>query len=65
MSKNVRKTFAFVVCTVAAVLASGQDVDFGDDASRWANDGECDDPRFEGNGMAPALINEDRFPRCH
>lgn len=26
-------------------------IDFGDDASDWANDGECDDPRFEGKGM--------------
>lgn len=27
-------------------------IDFGDDASVWANDGECDDPRFEGRGMS-------------
>ncbi len=26
-------------------------VAFGDDASQWSNDGECDDPRFEGVGM--------------
>lgn len=25
---------------------------FGDDSSEWANDGECDDPRFEGAGVA-------------
>jgi hypothetical protein len=28
------------------------DIEFGDDTSNWANDGECDDPRFEGAGMA-------------
>lgn len=32
---------------------------FGDDSSQWANDGECDDPRFEGNGMATTLLDED------
>ncbi len=25
-------------------------IDFGDDLSTWANDGECDDPRFTGAG---------------
>ncbi len=28
---------------------------FGDDSSEWANDGECDDPRFFGEGMATDL----------
>ena len=35
-------------------------VDFGDDASQWSNDGECDDPRFQGPGMtATALLDSD------
>ena len=25
---------------------------FGDDGGEYANDGECDDPRFTGDGMA-------------
>jgi hypothetical protein len=33
--------------------------DFGDDASEWARDGECDDPRFEGDGSAETLLDED------
>lgn len=33
--------------------------DFGDDTSQWANDGECDDPRFEGEGAATILLEED------
>ena len=42
----------------AVAAASG--VDFGDDASRWSNDGECDDPRFQGPGMtATPLLEED------
>ena len=32
--------------------ALGQDVDFGEDTSTWANDGQCDDPRFTGPGAA-------------
>ena len=35
------------------------DIDFGDDLSDWANDGECDDPRFSGTGMASSLMDED------
>lgn len=31
------------------------EIDFGDDSSRWAEDGECDDPRFTGPGMSSEL----------
>lgn len=34
-------------------------VEFGDDASTWANDQECDDPRFFGTGMATNLLERD------
>ena len=37
----------------------GGPLDFGDDSSHWANDGECDDPRFVGDGMAETLLVED------
>lgn len=41
------------------VLAQS-DIDFGNDDSEWANDGECDDPRFQGAGMtATPLLDED------
>ena len=43
--------------TSAAALAS--DVDFGDDTGQWANDGECDDPRFSGTGSAVELEDAD------
>lgn len=33
-------------------------VSFGDDTSAWAKDGECDDPRFTGEGMAADLLVE-------
>lgn len=41
--------------------ASASGIDFGDDTSTWANDGECDDPRFQGSGAAATLLEEDRF----
>lgn len=33
-------------------LASGETVNFGNDRGEYPNDGECDDPRFVGQGMA-------------
>jgi len=36
-------------------------IDWGDDSSQWANDGECDDPRFEGPGAASILLETDRM----
>lgn len=55
------------ILSIAAALALGltspalaQTVDFGDDSSTWSNDGECDDPRFEGPGMTnTVLLDED------
>ncbi|MEO0999545.1 MAG: hypothetical protein AAFW69_02895 [Pseudomonadota bacterium] len=41
------------------MIGVAQDVDFGDDSSTWSFDGECDDPRFEGNNMAFILLDED------
>ena len=39
---------------------SASDIDFGDDSSKWSNDGECDDPRFSGQGMTTTpLLEED------
>ena len=43
-----------------AAFAQG-DIDFGDDSGDWTNDGECDEPRFEGDGMASVLLDEDRL----
>jgi hypothetical protein len=36
--------------------AYAQNIDFGDDASRFAKDGECDDMRFSGEGMTDTLL---------
>lgn len=34
------------------VMASGEAVSFGNDDGEYPGDGECDDPRFVGDGMA-------------
>jgi len=43
------------------VCAQEAAIDFGGDTGDWVNDGECDDPRFEGDGMASVLLDEDLF----
>lgn len=61
------------LCALAAPSAAQDDVeapaaaeeapviDFGDDVSPWAGDGDCDDPRFEGRGMAAGVqVEADR-----
>ncbi|MEO0882012.1 MAG: hypothetical protein AAFY34_04710 [Pseudomonadota bacterium] len=54
---------AVIATGLVAFPASAQtavdDIDFGDDASTWSNDGECDDPRFQGEGMAASTNRED------
>ena len=59
----IRHCFAGVTLAVCVSMVHFElhaDPDFGDDTSRWANDGECDDPRFEGTGTAHTLLVEDR-----
>ncbi|WP_100368730.1 hypothetical protein [Yoonia maricola] len=55
------------ILSITAALAFGlsspalaQEINFGNDSSEWANDGECDDGRFTGKGMtATPLLEED------
>jgi hypothetical protein len=42
-----------------SIVADG--IDFGDDLSTWSNDGECDDPRFQGEGTANTLLEDDMY----
>ena len=39
--------------------------DFGDDSSEWARDGECDDPRFEGEGSAETTVDANASNVAH
>jgi hypothetical protein len=64
MTMNVSKLYLLLLGTACVLLgsnASAQAPDFGDDSSSWSQDGECDDPRFQGTGMASTLLDEDRF----
>ncbi len=44
---------------IAAPTFAAAAIDFGDNSSEWANDTECDDPRFEGAGMADEVEDTD------
>lgn len=48
-----------IVLLCLPVMAGAQDINFGDDASEWALDGECDDRRFKGSTMASGLDRDD------
>ncbi len=62
LSSPLVRLFAALAFLLAAGTASAQgSVRFGDDKGEWANDKECDDPRFEGQGMASVLVEEDRL----
>ncbi len=42
----------------APVQAAAPGIDFGDDASKFSRDGECDDKRFSGDGMTDTPLLE-------
>jgi len=54
----MRFPLSLAVLLALSAPAMAQDVDFGDDASQWANDNQCDDMRFEGSGMTTTLLLE-------
>ncbi|RVQ65745.1 hypothetical protein EKN06_12490 [Croceicoccus ponticola] len=63
---------AFAMMTTPAMTAHAESwdgVNFGDDAGDFANDGECDDLRFTGEGMTETpLLPDDIFrdaSDCH
>ncbi|WP_458527006.1 hypothetical protein [Onishia taeanensis] len=43
------------------VTRSSSGIEWGDNTSQWANDGECDDPRFSGEGTHSLNVDEDRY----
>jgi len=49
--------FLAVAACTAPIIYNG--ISFGDDSSQWSGDGECDDPRFVGGGMAYDLDTDD------
>ncbi|MCU0911755.1 MAG: hypothetical protein MUE98_10555 [Rhodobacteraceae bacterium] len=58
-------TTAAALCAMVLLAAAGSaaqaqsaKISFGDDSSEYARDGECDDPRFTGEGMARDLSDD-------
>ncbi|MGJ3265061.1 MAG: hypothetical protein ACFE0R_17695 [Salinarimonas sp.] len=60
-ASDCRRLFEAGTIDLVGSTAVAAEIDFGDDSGRWANDGECEDPRFEGEGMAAFLLEEDRL----
>ncbi len=62
MTLRIALIFGLVLFAAAPLSAQVvEGIDFGDDSSMWANDGECDDPRFVGPGMTDTqLLESDR-----
>ncbi|MEO0359314.1 MAG: hypothetical protein AAF386_13710 [Pseudomonadota bacterium] len=54
----LRTTCVALVCASLGTVSAAQSPSFGNDSSDFANDGECDDQRFIGNGMATSLSLE-------
>lgn len=44
-----------------SLVSSSDGIEWGDNTSQWANDGECDDPRFIGEGAHSLNVDEDRY----
>ena len=44
-----------------ASSGDGPGIEWGDNTSRFAQDGQCDDPRFAGPGTADLLVDGDRY----
>lgn len=60
---NTLLAAAVALCAgcVGVVGTPGVALDYGDNSSTWAFDGECDDPRFEGPGTDEILLAEDAY----
>lgn len=52
--KLMKMLFAGALVLSASVVQA-QDINFGDDSADYSHDGQCDDRRFEGSGMAVEL----------
>ncbi len=55
VSSNTLATISALTLSLP-LPAAAQSVDFGDDSSRFAKDGECDDMRFSGAGMTSTML---------
>lgn len=50
---------AIGLVSLTACMTVPQGFVWGDDSSQWANDGDCDDPRFDGPWAHSVLLPED------
>ena len=55
----LRPLILSLILLAPASAFAGDTFRFGDNASKWARDGECDDRRFFGKGMSKDLVTGD------
>lgn len=55
----MKKTVLCLLLAAAPMMGQAESIDFGADIGEYTKDGECDDPRFHGPGMAKDLLAED------
>ncbi|MEE9570112.1 MAG: pre-peptidase C-terminal domain-containing protein [Gammaproteobacteria bacterium] len=60
-SPLTRLLAAFALLLLAGTASAQGGIDFGDDSGEWVRDGECDDPRFAGEGVADYLVDADLY----
>ncbi len=60
-SPLTRLLAAFALLLIAGTASAQGGIDFGDDSGEWVRDGECDDPRFAGEGVADYLVDADLY----
>lgn len=54
----MKSVFVSAMALCLALPVTAQEINFGDNGSDYARDGECDDRRFTGSGMAASLSGE-------
>lgn len=57
--KTFITTLTAIAISCVGATVSAENIKFGNDSGEYANDWECDDPRFEGFGMASSLAASD------
>ncbi len=61
MKWKLAPSLGLIIALAVPSVGFSQSVKFGDNKSEYANDGECDDRRFIGQGMATSLDEDDNF----
>ncbi len=60
--RKISAALSIICLTIGTIPLTAQSnrviIDFGDDSGLYADDGDCDDPRFEGRKMGEGLLTD-------